>query len=84
MKRRDLLKALPAASIATAFLNGRPVTAAFEIPAGRKVIIFVNENVIPFDTFAKIKLPVEAILCPVRIPEGQTIDDAIRLYEMPH
>ena len=84
MNRRQLLKVLPAASVATAFLNGKPASAAFEIPTGRKIIIFVNESVIPLDIFAKIKLPVEAILCPVPIAEGQTIDDVIRIYEMPH
>jgi hypothetical protein len=80
MKRRDLLKAIPA--IATSSSFSRPTASFFAIPAGRKVIAFVNADVIPADMFAKIKFPVEVIICPISVPEGKTIDDVIRVYEI--
>jgi sulfur carrier protein ThiS len=85
MKRRDLLKALPA--IATTSLNGRQAAAFFNLPADHKVIAFVNADVIPTEIFAKLKFPegIDLTVCPVRIPKGQTIDDFIRVYEIePH
>lgn len=83
MKRRDLLKALPAIAVATR--NGKPLASLFAIPADRKVIAFVNANVIAPDIFADIKFPVEVTICTISVPEGKTIDDVIRIYETePH
>ena len=83
MKRRDLLKLLPLTAIAKSSMFAKPQSAFFEIPEDRKVIAFVNQNATPIELFAKIDLPKNVILCPISVPEGQTIDDVIRMYEVP-
>lgn len=80
MNRRDLLKAIPA--MATLTDHGKQQVKFFEIPADRKVVAFVNVDAIPLEQFAKIKLPLEVTLCPISVPEGQTIDDVIRIYDL--
>jgi hypothetical protein len=75
MKRRDLLKAMPAsAKIPSSALF-------FAVPNDRKVIAFVDVSAeLLLDVVRKTKLPVEVTVVPVRVPEGKTIDDAVRLY----
>ena len=82
MNRRDLLKAIPAIAISTDNLSGKQTSAFFKLPADGKVIAFVNVDAMPLEQFAKIKLPVEVTLCPISVPEGQTIDDVIRIYDL--
>jgi hypothetical protein len=81
MNRRDLLKAIPAVTISHLVWNGKEAGAAVEIDPHRKVIFFVNENVIPAYMVANAlkDFHVEVVICPVRIPEGQKIDDVIRI-----
>jgi len=51
MNRSDLLKAIPASAISYQFK--KPMAAFFKLPEDRKVIAFVNENVIPEDILPK-------------------------------
>jgi hypothetical protein len=69
-------------AVAAATLDGRPSASFFAIPSDRKIVAFVNVDVIPLEMFAKIKFPVEVTLCPIRVPEGQTINDVIRIYDV--
>jgi len=83
MKRRDLLKALPAIA-AVSPMNNKATASFFAVPADRKVIAFVNADAaIPLvDMLSKMKFPVEVTICPIRVPEGKTIDDVVRMYEI--
>jgi len=80
MNRRDALKAISASAVVTGF--GKPQAAFFEIPEKRKLIAFVNENVMPVEQFAKIKLPVDVTFVPIRLADGLKFEDAIRIYEL--
>jgi hypothetical protein len=79
MKCRDLLKAIPASAKIPA---SAPSSALFfGIPDNRKVIAFVDASAeLLLNVVRKTKLPVEVTVVPVRVPEGKTIDDAVRLY----
>jgi len=79
---QDLLKALPAIATVSP-MNNKATASFFAVPSDRKIIAFVNiDAAIPPDMFAKIKFPVEVTICPIRVPEGKTIDDVIRIYEL--
>ena len=74
MKRRMSLKAMPAAIVPGS-------SSIFTFPKNSKVIAFVDVSAeLLLDVVRKIKLPVEITVVPVRVPEGKTIEDAVRLY----
>ena len=77
MKRRDLLKALPGVALSHIALNGQEAGAALEINPRRKVVFFINENVLPVSSSLENRLKnlpkYEVIICPIRVPEGQKI-----------
>jgi len=64
------------------FLNGMVAGANVTLEAGRRYVVFVNTDLIDFERFSSRKFPKEVVaILPIRIPEGKTIDDAIRMYE---
>lgn len=79
MNRRDLLKLLPTASIVRLNWHGKEAGAGFEVDA-KKVILFVNETVIPAPVSqGHVQRPsVEVVVCPVSVPECKTIDDVAK------
>ena len=65
-------------------MNNKAMNSFFAIPTDRKIIAFVNTDAaLPLmKILSEIKFPVEVTLCPISVPEGKTIDDVVRLYEI--
>lgn len=84
--RRDLLKSmLPVALTPTLTINGKPAAAASAVHAGRYVL-FADAQVVDGETLADQRsnladdIVIEIVL--LKLHHGQTIDDAVRLYEL--
>jgi len=82
MKRRNWLKAT-AMGLAVATINGFKQFAMATVPPKSKLVVFVNENIMPMDVFEKHYKQAagnDVLLVPVRVPEDKTFDDVIRVY----
>ena len=54
------------------FLNGKQATLDAVATSERKLVIFVDENVMPASVAETLtgKLPIDPVIVPVRVPQG--------------
>ncbi|MBA0086343.1 MAG: hypothetical protein HRJ53_15285 [Acidobacteria bacterium Pan2503] len=82
MDRRELIKALLPIPLVPEFINAQPVTVA-EIKPGNYMLFF-DPQVIDVDQLV-LGMPFPHCMLqfvPVKLRQGQTIDDAVKLYKL--
>jgi hypothetical protein len=83
MDRREALKSLSVAGSSALFLDGKQATLDAVATSERKLVIFVDENVMPAKVAETLagKLPIDPVIVPVRVPQGLSIKDLILIGE---
>jgi hypothetical protein len=82
MDRRGFFKLAPVALAPQMITNGKLVAAAVAT-APMRYILFVDPQAVNIDALVDSSDPgVEVIVVPVKLREDQTMDEAVRLYEV--
>jgi hypothetical protein len=86
MDRRELLKSMVAFPTLVAVptfgltTNGAKATYGVSVDTSRQIIVWVDKDVMPAEA-AKRGLPDNAVVIPVTVPHGMTIDQVVRVCQ---
>jgi hypothetical protein len=78
--RRDILKSLIAVPTFGSIINGAKATYGVTVDTTKQIIVWVDKDVMSLEQ-AKKELPANAIVIPVTVPHGMTIDQVIRVTQ---
>jgi hypothetical protein len=81
MNRRELFKAMTAVPMMTATLNGRKFKFSGIVDSNKKLIAFVDKNVLPPELVESPLKGLDIIVIPVDVPSGMSIDQVVRMFQ---
>jgi len=83
MERRELLKRLGAVAAVPLIHFGSTDAVAAEVLPHKQYLIFFDSHVLDIESVvASVKPNCEAWLVDCHLKQGQTIDDAVRIYQV--
>lgn len=89
MNRRELLKPLAAIVATPLLIKGEVVGRAIPIDSNKRYIVFVNADLIDASDLCEsmsgpqCPFTQPTAVYPVLVPRDMSLDDAIRIYEVP-